>query len=166
MKKIKIKKKFSGFTLMELMVVIAIVGIMTGIGTVSFSSARRATALNSAQDEIISAIKLAQSYALQGKTYGSNQKPDGYGFEFTDNNSYKIFRYEGVNKEKVDVGDLKGVEIKSPAFSGTEVKFNGDYAEVSCNGSPCNLTIELKPVGATSPIKKVVVTKNGFVKPE
>jgi len=75
---------------MELLLVIAIIGIMTVAGFVSLSSNRTNTNLQTAQREVASVIKLAQSYALQGKAQGGNT-PCGYGFRFIDATNYQIF---------------------------------------------------------------------------
>jgi len=82
---------------MELLIVIAIIGIMTTVGLVSLSSSRTNTKLQAAQREVASVIKLTQSYALQGKVAddgtgsGNMITPCGYGFRFKDSGSYEIF---------------------------------------------------------------------------
>jgi prepilin-type N-terminal cleavage/methylation domain-containing protein len=88
--KILIRKKYRGFSLIELMVVIGIIAIMSIILLVSFNSNKSQSRLKVAQRETASAIKLAQSYALQGKTQGG-ATPCGYGFIFTLNNQYQIY---------------------------------------------------------------------------
>jgi len=92
----KIKKNLKGFTLLELIVVIAIIGIMTSVGLVSLVPAKKQIALKTAQNEVTSAIKLAQSYALQGKSIQGVSDICGYGFEFTDRSNYRIFYYKAV----------------------------------------------------------------------
>lgn len=83
-------KKNLGFTLVEVITVMAIIGIMTAISIVSLRGARTGTNLENSRREAASAIKLAQSFALQGKTVGGNA-PCGFGFRFTDNDIYEIF---------------------------------------------------------------------------
>jgi len=85
-----------GFSFVEIMIVIAIIGIMTSITLVSLMPSKNAESLNAAAREVASAIKLAQSYALQGKVVqisGINTVPCGYGFIFPDNGgtNYGIF---------------------------------------------------------------------------
>lgn len=115
-----------GFTLLELLVVIAIVGIMTSVGLVSLISSKRQIALKTAQDEVAATIKLAQSYALQGKNAGLGVC--GFGFKFTNNianSPYEIFSYttDGAdctgnkNENTVESQNLKnGVLLSSPAL--------------------------------------------------
>jgi len=79
-----------GFTLIEILAALAIMGIMLSIILISFNSSKRDVTLKSAQREVASAIKMAHAYALQGKTQ-NEETPCGYGFRFTDSDSYMIF---------------------------------------------------------------------------
>jgi type IV fimbrial biogenesis protein FimT len=54
----------SGFTVIELLVVIGILGLMLAIGIPSFASIRRNVALGNTADEIVSALRLAQNSAM------------------------------------------------------------------------------------------------------
>lgn len=94
------KKKHKAFTLIELMAVIAIIGIMSAVAFVSLNSTKSASRLKTAQREVTSIIKLAQTYALQGKNQeypvgsGTFITPCGYGFRFKDTSditNYEIF---------------------------------------------------------------------------
>jgi prepilin-type N-terminal cleavage/methylation domain-containing protein len=90
----KTKKAFS---LVELITVIAIIGIMTGIAIVSLTPAKTAAKLDAAGREVASAIKLAQSYALQGKVAGG-AVPCGFGINIIDSTNYEIFyATSGIN---------------------------------------------------------------------
>ncbi|MDO9231357.1 MAG: prepilin-type N-terminal cleavage/methylation domain-containing protein [bacterium] len=112
-----------GFTLLELMVIIGIIGIMTGVGLVSLSPAKKHYALKSAQDEVTAAIKLAQSYALQGKMPSSGDIACAYGFYLVNDSTYQIFYYKknttdgscGTTENKVEENTLKNaVTAHSP----------------------------------------------------
>lgn len=83
-------KYYRAVTLVEMMVVIAIIGIITGVTIVSFQSGKSSSRLQAAQREVAATIKLAQSYALQGKAQGG-VTPCGYGFRFSDSSHYEIF---------------------------------------------------------------------------
>lgn len=62
-----------GFTLIELMVVVAISAVLVGVGTVSISRVLAREKVNSAQKELISVLRLARNYAV------TSQIPAGYG---------------------------------------------------------------------------------------
>lgn len=88
-------KKYKAVSLLELMTVIAIIAIMTGMGIVSFQGSRTTSKLQAAQREVASTIKLAQSYALEGRTQaggaGLPAAPCGYGVRFNTNTQYVIY---------------------------------------------------------------------------
>ncbi len=71
---------------MEVMIVIAIVGIMSALVLINFNSTKNNARVKASQREVASAIKLAHSYALQGKTQprwdGEMVTPCGYGIYF------------------------------------------------------------------------------------
>lgn len=141
--------KHKAFTLIELITVISIIGIMSAVTIVSLSSSRANARLVSAQREVASAIKLAQSYALQGKTVNGST-PCGFGayFDFTGNrNIYKIYPIIATNCGNIDCSNLRQCSGSTAGFSdpGVEasvlkdgVKFNdtvhsGGYAFVYFN---------------------------------
>jgi prepilin-type N-terminal cleavage/methylation domain-containing protein len=64
MSRLKVKK---GTTLIELVMVIAIIGILSAASIVSFVNYRRQSALESASLEMVAVLREAQNYALSGK---------------------------------------------------------------------------------------------------
>lgn len=83
-------KNKKGFTFVEVITVITIITIMTAVSLVYLGSARTETKLKAAQREVASAIKLAQSYALNGKACFS-ESPNRYIFSFAkDTGNYRI----------------------------------------------------------------------------
>jgi prepilin-type N-terminal cleavage/methylation domain-containing protein len=90
--KLKIVTNCKAFSLIELMIVMAIIGILSVVIIAGLTSSRSSTRLKSAQREVASVIRLAQSYALQGKTQ-NGITPCGYGFRFAGGNEtdYEIF---------------------------------------------------------------------------
>lgn len=59
--------KQKGFSLVELMIVIAIAGIMTAVTLVSMNATREKKTVESAAREVAAAVREAQNYALTGK---------------------------------------------------------------------------------------------------
>lgn len=158
--------KKNGFTLLEVMVIIAIIGIMSAVGIVSLSSSRKMMALKASQDEVASAIKLAQSYALQGRI-NSGTKPDGYGFEFAggDDKTYRIFAYtvSPASQATIETKELKnGVTKFSPIDANTRIEFQGDYAIINLFSVP-PVVITLQSSGASPTTKTVTINAQGFI---
>lgn len=153
-------QKHRAFSLIELLTVIAIIGIISAVAFVSLNSNKSASRLKTAQREVTSTIKLAQTYALQGKTQGG-VTPCGYGFRFKDTSNiinYEVF-YNPPGPEPQDcawkndrwqdrkwqnVGQTppaetfalkNGVTLSSPAISSlnnndTEIYFTVPHAEM------------------------------------
>ena len=78
-------KKF-GFTLIELMVVIGIVGIIMTFSTVNLLSLRNKSSLNSTVTQVIADIRQQQMKAM----IGNSSAPGYYGVHF-DGNTYTLF---------------------------------------------------------------------------
>ena len=87
----KNKQKTEGFTLIELMIIIAVIGIMTTVGFVSLESGQNQAKLKATQAEIVAMTKLAQSYALQGKKDNNDVVPSYYGVKFSVDGSGYVF---------------------------------------------------------------------------
>lgn len=115
-----LNRKYKAFTLVELMAVVAIIGIITAAGFVSLQSGKNSAALQTAQRQVASEIKLAQSYALQGKTQGG-ATPCGYGFRFTDSAHYEIFYNPGTDCDTLNNGsDASYLHYKSGVSASAE----------------------------------------------
>ncbi|MDO8240730.1 MAG: prepilin-type N-terminal cleavage/methylation domain-containing protein [Candidatus Moranbacteria bacterium] len=138
----EIVKKYNGFSFLELIITIAIMGIMGGVGFASLQSSKSTTRLVTAQREVATTIRLAQSYALQGRMQGG-QTPCGYGFRFTDTSKYEIFyklpnsgkdcsdtNFTSFNQmENLQLGN--NVVLSSPAVSAdTEIYFAIPFGNV------------------------------------
>ena len=81
-----------GYTLVEILVVISIVGLLFGVGFVSYREFSRRQALAGAARQFGGDLRLAQELALAGKkpaVCGANAL-DGYQFVVTPPNSYRV----------------------------------------------------------------------------
>lgn len=113
-----------GFTLLELVVLIAIVGTMAGVAILSLVPSRKHAALRAAQSELASAISVTQSYALQGRTNGERDVC-GYGLEFINDTQYRIFFYRKVGApldcDHDDTSDNETIERSKPLSGGVRL---------------------------------------------
>ncbi|MEK7542525.1 MAG: type II secretion system protein [Patescibacteria group bacterium] len=95
--------KNAGFTLVELIVVAAIIGLISGITMVSWRSAQDSLALDRATQRIAQDIRGTLNWAVSARTYNANNecasgdpiKP-GYGIYFEGNSSV-YWRYVDCN---------------------------------------------------------------------
>jgi prepilin-type N-terminal cleavage/methylation domain-containing protein len=78
-------KNRQGVTLIELLTVIAIIGIMTAVTIVYLGGAKNDKAVETAAREVASAVREAQNYALTGKN--ASNCIDGYTFNYTESSS-------------------------------------------------------------------------------
>jgi prepilin-type N-terminal cleavage/methylation domain-containing protein len=72
---------YRGFTIIELLVAVGILGLMLAIGIPSFASIRKNVALGNDADEIVSALRLAQSSSMAsqgGQNHGVLFMSDKY----------------------------------------------------------------------------------------
>lgn len=119
----KSSKFKSGFTLMELMVVVAIIGIMTAVTIVSLNRGKTEKQLEVAAREVAGAIREAQSNALNGKVLDPTKIPCKFFFARNTTflqNQYKINYYwnngideNGDGNKCNDNEDIKTVYLAS-----------------------------------------------------
>lgn len=84
------KNNFRAFTLIEMLVVMAIVGIMTAVVVVSFGSGRTEKELETNAREFASAVREAQNYALTGKQAVEGGSACAFSVTWTDSSTYKL----------------------------------------------------------------------------
>lgn len=108
------------FTLIELIVVLALMGILTGLGYTQFSKFQESSAQNLAISQIKNYYNLARSYAM------SRQVPQGSGW--TDIDSVMVSLNSST--KKIDILGINGANVSSylaqPAdiTGGVSVNFN------------------------------------------
>lgn len=110
-----IEHKRFGYTLIEIVVVLAIIASITTLSTVSFREGNRLFSLDAAAEQIINDIERAKNNALSGK---SANKIRGYGLRISlsSNAQYAIFadRESGTDTCKRTVDDVM-TEVQLPA---------------------------------------------------
>ena len=83
----------AGFTIIELLIVIAIIGIITGIVVFNTGAERQNSALLRSAQKLSLDLRRVQSFALSSKVFKTNGVPCGWGVHFngTDSTDYIIF---------------------------------------------------------------------------
>lgn len=87
MAKIQNKK---GFSFLELIIVVAIIGIMTVAAFVSLYGAKESKSVEIAAREVAAAIREAQNNALTGKIVNSGEYPCQFSFVSSPSSAYQI----------------------------------------------------------------------------
>jgi len=125
-----------GFTIVEVLVVLSIVGIIAGIAIFSVGAERQNSALLRAAQKLSLDLRRAQSFALSSKTFKTSGIPCGWGMHFNGagSRSYIIFADKAVN---VNCSDRDFVR----AFDGSEdFETVNLESEISINGLSNNLS--------------------------
>ena len=100
-----------GFTLIELMVGIAIIAIMTGIFLINYQSSNRRSSLTFATQKAANGIRTVEGYAMGLKLGVGGANPPGWGIYFPANtSSYYIFTDNNANNY-YDSGELYQKDI-------------------------------------------------------
>ncbi len=113
-----------GMSIIELLVVVFIISIITGIVVASFRAGDKTKSLRLGSEEILSLIREAQSKSLLGQSEAGNSFPKGgYGIFFEKNLEYCILFGDYNNNREYD-----GVRV--PPFEGKEylkhIKLRGE----------------------------------------
>ena len=133
-----IKEISFGFTLLEVMIVVALLGIVLAIAVPSINSTLDEMKLDSAAQEIVTAIHYAQSLAIkEGVAYGVEFFPGTDSFrcyqKATDLTIYNPLDKKPYVVDFAGEGHLQGVGL-STTFGNNEVEFNS-LGESSVGGS-------------------------------
>ncbi len=153
----KTRKKFlTGFTLVEMLFVLAIFGIIVSIVLYNFSGQRSAQALNNSEDEVVALLNEARSRTLSGE--GRIQ----YGVHFESGKAVlfsSAYYSSGASDNRPVVFDSSVAMSSLSLFpTGTEIVFQKLTGEAVPFG-----TITLQNISSTSSQKIITVTKPGFV---
>lgn len=147
-----------GFTIIELLIVIAIVSVLSGIMVVNFRKGEAGTKLQRSAQQIIQSIREVQSMALSSAEYGGVVY-NYYGVYFNKQSmstSYYIFASSNQvynPGEEIKTVDLESGIVIDSISTGNQVNitFLPPHAFVEFNPSTNEATITIKKEDGTCP---------------
>lgn len=153
-----------GYTLIEILVALTIVGLIFSIGYVNFRDFSRRQALAGTARAVMGDLRLAQEQALAGKkpdvvACNPPNKLNGFNFRVTGTSSYQLeANCSGGNSLTKAVTLPTGVSISTPSPNPITFKVLGQGTNLSANA-----TITLTQSG-TSNTRVVTVSPGGEIK--
>lgn len=153
-----------GYTFIEILVALTIVGLIFGIGYVNFRDFSRRQALSGTARSVMGDLRLAQEQALAGKKpsaafCNSPNQLNGYNFRVNSSTSYQLeANCSGGNVVTKSVTLPTGISLSTPSPNPITFKILGQGTNLSADA-----TITLTQPG-TSNTKQIVVTSGGEIK--
>ena len=147
--------KNSGFSLIELLVVMAIFTLVAGIIMPNFNFFQRQSALDATGQEIISALKLAQNKTL------ASENRTSFGVYFTDN-GYTIFEGAAYYPSSPN----NDVRVINPSLKISEINPGGGNAVVfdRLTGNTANYgTIKIEQTSDAAKNKTIFIDSSGLI---
>lgn len=143
-----------GMTLIEVVVVIAIIGIMSAVSIASYTTSKRNAELETSAEEIVAVLREAQNYALTGKETSSTCNV--YLVDFTNVSANYTLRNGGGCPINQTYTLKNGVVVSS----GTDTTFTAPHATVNFVGAGWR-TITVSKGGI---VANVCVNSAGLIK--
>lgn len=153
-----------GFSLIELIVVISIIGILSSVAVTNLFNSKYSASLGTSVDILITDIKQQQLKAMVGDTEGRGIHPDAYGIHF-ETGSYTLFHGTNYSQSdssnaKINLGD--NIQVSSAPFLNSAIIFatqSGEILNFSTTG-PYTLVIKNAP---TLDQKTLIFNKFGTI---
>lgn len=153
--------KSAGFTLMEFIVVMAIIFMISGFVAISLVNQQRTTSLNSSIDILIVDMSSQQTKAMSGASDGSTSASN-YGIYFLED---RYILFKGTNFLATDSANFtvmldKEIEFSNITFPGNIIIFSSLSGEIMEFLDGSNITIQDSNSGE---IKTVTINRYGVV---
>ncbi len=89
------KNKTLGFTLIEVLVVVAIIGIMSALTLASWAAGRTQRDLDRSAREVAAVLRDAQNAALSGRSANVNENNCTFSVQVVNSNTYRLLHHFG-----------------------------------------------------------------------
>ena len=155
----------NGYTLIEILVALTIVGLIFGIGYVSFRDFARRQAVAGMARSIVGDLRLAQEQALSGKKPSdifcdSPGTLNGYNFRVVSSQNYVLeANCSGGNVQTKTVTIPSDLFISTPATNPITFKILGEGTNLPVEGVTMNVTQR-----GTSHTRAISVSQSGKIK--
>ncbi|MBI3396851.1 prepilin-type N-terminal cleavage/methylation domain-containing protein [Candidatus Woesebacteria bacterium] len=154
----KTSNKLKGFTLIEILVVLGLVGLMTLIGTANLREYQRRQLVAAAVKQFSGDLSYARQLALTGKKPAGCGVLDGYDVKYVSSTAYSIMGLCDGNVEKSIGRDSNTLPNSATASSFGQIVFK----EL---GHGTNLTSDLTiTIGGAGGNQTVLVTVSGTIR--
>lgn len=114
-------KKEAGFTLIEILLVITIIGVLTGLVAMNMAEEVKKSRLKEATTQFYGDLKKCRVDAMTNGGIGTTR---GFGFNFNDATSYNLFRFDDANNDYIfdsgEPGELQVISVPN----GVQMKWN------------------------------------------
>lgn len=161
----RLQKKINGYTLIELLIGLSVIGIIFSLGFVSFREFSRRQALNGAKKLLVGQLRVAQELALSGDKpsdpfCNAPNRLKGYNFRALTNLNYTIeASCTGGDVETKNV-DLDGdITISEPSTNPILFKVLGQGTNIDTDDTTITLTQTV-----TGNTREIVITKSGEIR--
>ncbi len=151
----------SGFTLVELLLVMGLFAILVGLSTTNFLSFQHRTTLTAGTETLLSDIKSQQTKAMVG--LAPNGSSDNFGILLSQN-QYILFRgstYSSSDSSNFVVALPSNIQIKSIIFPNSQIIFSKGSGEIAGFSGSQNTFVIQNLSGNEQ--KTVVVNRYGVI---
>ncbi len=146
-----------GFTLLEILIAVAVMALAAGLGFMSLSGMRRTAALDEASRNIVAVLRDAQARAIAqsaGASWGVRFAAVAGGDDF-----YALWSGSSFSGATSTVSLANTLEFEDPAAPGTR-----DVLFAKLTGLPAaSATITVRIISAPSERRTIIISSNGAI---